>query len=134
MEVNFPNFKKIRSNFNSAFIIQFGYFWAVILQFLALRNPLPKIFFYKICVKWCFVVCANTLLLLEHYLTPWVFIWKHPNEHIYLVFIRSGHILYACRLCCEIWNDNQYYRSYLIRINSLLICTHVKCIKYSQWL
>ena len=79
LEGNFSNFKKILSNFNSAFIIQFGYFWAMIFQFLALRNPLPKFFFYKIGVKWCFVVCANSLLLPEHYLTPWVFIWSHAN-------------------------------------------------------
>ena len=39
-------------------------------QFLALRNPLPKFFLYKISAKCCLVACANTLLLLEHYLTP----------------------------------------------------------------
>ena len=39
-------------------------------QFLALRNPLSKIFLNKISAKCCLVVCANTLLLLEHYLTP----------------------------------------------------------------
>ena len=89
MEVNFPNFKKIRSNFNYAFIIQFGYFWAVILQFLALRNPLPKFFLNKICSIWYLKVCANTLSLPEHFLTPWVFIWNHSNIHMYYAIGRS---------------------------------------------
>ena len=39
-------------------------------QFLALRNPLSKKFLNKISAKCCLVVlCANTLLLLGHYLT-----------------------------------------------------------------
>ena len=83
MEGNFSNFKKILSNFNSAFIIQFGYFWAMIFQFLALiAQSLTEIFFfYKIGVKWCFVVFVNSLLLPEHYLTPWVFIWSHASAY-----------------------------------------------------
>ena len=54
----------------------------MILQFLALRNPLPKIFLNEICSKWHFIVCANTLLLLEHFLKPWVFIWNHSSVQV----------------------------------------------------
>ena len=67
--------------------------YKLILQFLALRNPLPKIFLYKICAKWRLVVCANTLLLLEHYLTKWVFIWKHSID-LCNSYIFSGNISY----------------------------------------
>ena len=38
-----------------------------------------KFFLNKICSIWYLKVCANTLSLPEHFLTPWVFIWNHSN-------------------------------------------------------